>query len=107
MLDRKLILGRGASGMILLANVLGALVYLWGARHAWIIPEESANGVHSMTGEPFVWASFVLPVWGVFLIINIGWGLAIAMRRRWIQGSLWLTSAFVWVIAAIIDFAHH
>jgi hypothetical protein len=102
--DRSRIL---VSGMILAANVLGALAYLWGAQHAWVIPQEAASGVHSITGEPFVWAAFVLPVWLVFLVINLVWGMVILMRKRWVQGRFWLTSGVIWIIAAIIDFAHH
>ena len=104
--DRSLLLGR-LSGMILAANLLGVLVYLWGAQHAWAIPQEVANGVHSITGEPFVWASFVLPVWLVFLVTNLIWGVTIVSRKRWPQGRLWLTSAAMWIIAVVVDFAHH
>lgn len=105
--NRNILLAHRPSLMVLVTNVLGALLYLWGARHAWIIPEEAANGIHSVTGEPFVWAAFVLPVWLTFLVVNFAWGLTIVMRRRWLQGRLWLTSGLVWVIAIVIDFAHH
>jgi hypothetical protein len=54
------------SALILLANVLGCAIYLLGAQHSWVMPEEEANGIHSVTGEPFVWAAFVLPVWICF-----------------------------------------
>ena len=93
--------------VLLLTNVLGCVIYLLGARHAWIIPEEAANGVHSITGEPFVWAAFVLPVWIVFLVINLTWGVTILARRRWPHGRIWLMSGFIWIVAVIIDFAHH
>ena len=93
--------------VLLLANVLGCALYLLGAQHAWIIPEEAANGIHTITGEPFVWAAFVLPVWIVFLIINLVWGVIILARRRWLQGRIWVVSALIWIAAVIIDFAHH
>lgn len=92
---------------LLLANVLGCVIYLLGAKHAWILPEEAGNGIHSTTGEPFVWAAFVLPVWIVFIIINLTWGVTILVRRRWLEGRIWLVSGSMWIIAAIIDFAHH
>jgi hypothetical protein len=92
---------------ILLANVLGVAIYLLGARYAWVIPEEAANGIHTITGEPFVWASFVLPVWIVFLVINLAWGSIIVARRRWLDGRIWLMTFFVWIVAVIVDFAHH
>jgi hypothetical protein len=93
--------------VILLANVLGVGLYLLGARHAWVIPEEKANGIHVITGEPFVWASFVLPVWIVFLVLNLAWGSMILARRRWLDGRVWLIAFLVWMIAVIIDFTHH
>jgi hypothetical protein len=92
---------------ILLANVLGIALYLLGARHAWVIPEEKANGIHAITGEPFVWAVYVFPVWIVFLVLNLAWGLMIVARRRWLDGRMWLVAFWVWVVAVIVDFAHH
>lgn len=90
-----------------LTNFLGNVIYLLGAKHAWIIPEEAANGIHSMTGEPFVWAAFVVPIWVVFLIVNVAWGVTILARRRWLQGRIWLMSGFTWIVAVVIDFEHH
>ena len=95
------------SVVILLANILGSAIYLLGARHTWIIPEEQAEGINVITGEPFVWASFVLPVWFVFLVINLGWGLTIVVRRLWLDGRIWLTTLLIWIVAVIVDFAHH
>lgn len=96
-----------AGAVLLLINVFGCVVYLLGARHGWIIPEEAANGIHTVTGEPFVWAAFVLPVWIVFLVINLVWGVMILARRRWLQGRIWLMSGLIWIVAVFIDFAHH
>jgi hypothetical protein len=92
---------------ILAANVLGIAIYLLGARHAWVIPEEKANGIHATTGEPFVWALFVLPVWIVFLVINVAWGSMIVVRRRWLDGRIWLIVFFIWIVAVVVDFMHH
>ena len=92
---------------IFVANVLGIAVYLLGARHAWVIPAEKANGIHSITGEPFVWAAAVLPVWMVFLVINLAWGWMILVRRRWLDGRIWLMAFFIWIVAVVVDFTHH
>jgi hypothetical protein len=92
---------------ILLANVLGVAIYLLGARYAWVIPEEAANGIHTITGEPFVWALFVLPVWTIFLVMNLTWGSIIVAQRRWIDARVWLIASFIWIVAVIVDFAHH
>jgi hypothetical protein len=96
-----------ADAVLLLANILGCAIYLLRARYAWIIPEEAANGIHTITGEPFVWAAAVLPVWIVFLVINLIWGVKILVRRQSAQGRIWLASAFVWMVAVLFDFAHH
>jgi hypothetical protein len=95
------------SALILLANVLGCAIYLLGAQHSWVMPEEEANGIHSITGEPFVWAAFVLPLWIVFLVINLAWAATIVARKLWLDGRIWLTALFIRVLAVIIDFAHH
>ena len=92
---------------ILLVNILGIAIYLWGAKHAWVIPEEKARGIHTITGEPLVWGAFVFPVWIVFFVINLTWGSIIVARRRWLDGRIWLTAFFVWIVAVIVDFAHH
>jgi hypothetical protein len=94
-------------GVLLVANAVGALIYVLRARQAWVIPEEAANGIHTITGEPFVWAVAVLPVWIVFLVINLTWAVTILARRRWLQFRTWLMSPFIWIIAVTIDFAHH
>jgi hypothetical protein len=100
--------GVGAvDGVLLLANAIGAVIYLLRARHGWVMPEEEANGIHVITGEPMIWALYVLPVCVAFLLVNIIWGGTIALRRRWLQGRVWLTSAFIWVVAVLVDFAHH
>ena len=96
-----------ASAVLLLMNIFGCVIYLLGARHSWVIPEEAANGIHSITGEPFVWAAFVLPLWIVFLVTNLVWGVTILARRRWLQGRIWLMSGLIWIVAVIVDFAHH
>jgi hypothetical protein len=45
---------------LLAANVLGAIAYLAAASPSWAIPDERASGIHSITGEPFVWGPISL-----------------------------------------------
>jgi hypothetical protein len=59
------------------------------------------------TGEPFVWAAYVLPVWIVFLTIDVTWGSIIVTQRRWSDGRIWLLTCVVWMLAIIVDFSHH
>jgi len=75
------------------------------ASYAWAIPQE--DGLHATTGEPFVWALGVLPIFASFCSLGFIWGVAIAVRRQWQSGRLWLSAACIWVIAVAIDFAHH
>ena len=96
----------GWEPVVLLAlNVLGAIAYVMGASHGWRIPEE--HGMIPVSGEPFVWFAGILPVIAIFLPLNFAWGLGILLRRRWWSGRFWLFSAAIWLVAVVIDFAHH
>jgi hypothetical protein len=86
-------------------NVLGAITYVIAASRSWAIPQE--RGLHSTTGEPFVWALFVVPIFAVFALVNLSWGAYICFSKRWRSGYFWLMTAAGWLIAAWIDFAHH
>lgn len=103
--DRHLQSSRKPHIALLLANIIGAAVYLLAASRSWAIPEE--RGLHSQTGEPFVWASFVLPIWALYLLLNLTWGAAILVRREWRNSALWIAMALIWLAALGIDFAHH
>ena len=89
----------------LFVNVAGIIVYLLGASEAWLIPQEM--GLNSMTGEPLVWGLVVLPVYGLFLVVNLIWGGFILRKRQWRTGRLWLCVGLMWLVAIAIDFAHH
>ncbi len=91
--------------ILLVLNVLGAVLYLWRASLSWVISQE--KGLNSTTGEPFIWAVAVLPIFVLFLLLNVSWGVFVLRRRQWSSGRLWLLAALVWLIAAGIDFAHH
>jgi hypothetical protein len=91
---------------LFIANVVGALAYVYVSSHGWEIARE--HGLQATTtGEPFVWALYVLPIWALFGSLDLIWGAAIAIRRQWHSGRLWLSAAFIWLIAAAIDFTHH
>jgi hypothetical protein len=91
---------------LLLLNVIGALAYLIRFSRAWAIPQEREAGIHSITGEPFVWFLAILPIVAFFLVLNVVWG-AVIVRRKWQAVSFWLLTALVWLGAVAIDFAHH
>ena len=95
-------------GVVLLAaNLIGAVIYVVAASHGWVIPQERAAGLHPVTGEPYIWAGYVLPVCAVFFVLNLTWGALIVARRQWRSGVLWLLTLPVWMVAVAIDFAHH
>jgi hypothetical protein len=90
------------SRAFLLANVAGAILYVFAAsRGGW-----RAEGIDSTTGEPFVWFGNILPIVAIFLVINVSWTVMLA-RRHWSGGRLGLMAAAVWLAAIVIDFAHH
>jgi hypothetical protein len=96
-------------GLVLLAlNFFGAVSYVIAAsRGGWVDPRLRELGLHSVTGEPYVWATQVFPIWAAFLLLNLIWGGFVAARRRWHSGIWWLATIPVWLVAVAIDFAHH
>jgi hypothetical protein len=90
---------------LLTVNVLGAITYVIAASRSWAIPQE--RGLNSTTGEPFVWALFVVPIFAVFAVVNLSWGGYICTKRRWRSGYFWMMAAAVWLVAICVDFAHH
>jgi hypothetical protein len=96
---------RTVSLTLFIVNVIGAISYVVRASPSWAIPQE--RGLHSMTGEPFVWAGFVLPIVAAFALLNLLWGVFICFSRRWRSGYFWLMTVMVWLVAVWIDFAHH
>ena len=92
---------------LVFANVVGAILYMLAAsRGGWAIPAEREAGIHSVTGEPFIWFMSILPIVAVFFVINVVWVVILA-RRRWVGGRFWLLAAVIWTVAIVIDFAHH
>jgi hypothetical protein len=96
-------------GLVLLAlNFIGAVSYVLAAsRGGWVDPRLREWGLHSLTGEPYIWAINVLPMWAAFLVLNLIWGGFVAARRQWGSGIWWLATIPVWLAAMVIDFTHH
>jgi hypothetical protein len=93
--------------VLLTLNAFGASAYVLLASHARVIPQECDAGIHTTTGEPFVWFGSIAPVIAVFFLLNLLWGIVILRRGQWDSGRMWLAAAAIWVVAAIIDFSHH
>jgi hypothetical protein len=91
--------------VLLLANFVGAMIYLIASSYSWALPQE--HGLASTTGEPFIWALGVLPIWAFFLLLNLIWGAIIAGRKQWRSGRLWLVTGCIWIASVAVDFAHH
>jgi hypothetical protein len=87
--------------LLLIANVAGAVEYVFAASDGWRDPQIP------VTGEPFIWAISVLPICGVFLLLNVTWGIFALTRRNRMRAVWWLMTVPVWLAAIAIDFAHH
>jgi hypothetical protein len=97
---------RGILGF-LAVNVLGAIGYLIAVSPSWAIPQERESGIHSITGEPFVWAAAGWTILTLFFLLNLFWVAFILVKRRWQEGRLWMIAPLIWLVAVWIDFAHH
>ncbi len=86
------------------ANAVGIGLYLRLASRGWRIPQE--HGAVPVSGEPFVWA-LALPVLGVFLLTDLIWGGLLLRRRERKRGLWWFIVGGLWLIAIVVDFAHH
>jgi hypothetical protein len=106
-LTRKNLSAQRWSVVLLAFNFIGAVIYVVAASHGWVIPQEREAGLHSVTGEPYVWAGYVFPICAVFLMLNLTWGAFVLGRKRWQSGIFWLLTIPIWLAAVVIDFAHH
>ena len=88
-------------------NLLGSIWYLIAVSPSWAIPEERESGIHSITGEPFVWAGSGWPILALFFVLNLSWAAFIFVKRRWQEHRLCLIAPLIWLVALWIDFAHH
>ncbi len=88
----------------LLANVVGAVLYLVGTSHGWV--DQAERGMIPVTGEPFVWATAAIPILALFTVVNLIWGILLLRRGR-SGGPVWLAAAGLWLVVIVIDSAHH
>ena len=101
---REYISGHRPSLALFILNVIGSIIYVLRSMASWAIPEELAQGVHSATGEPFVWAARTWPIFVCFGLLNLIWILRL---RKWRDSYFLVAAATIWLIAMWIDFAHH
>ena len=101
---KKYISEHRLSLVLFIINVLGAIRYVFASMPSWAIPEERAQGVHSVTGEPFIWALSTWPIFICFGLLNLIWGSRI---KRWQDSYFLIAAAPIWLVAMWIDFAHH
>src|SRR5258708_12309772 len=79
---RKVVLTQRKNVILLLVNIVGVVVFLWLGSWTWMPPEERRLGIHSVTGEPLIWAFSALPVLAIFFLVNVSWGAVILPRRQ-------------------------
>jgi hypothetical protein len=91
----------------LVTNVLGTVTYVMASSLGWTIAQERELGIHSITAEPFIWGMAVLPIWALFLLLNLIWAVIIIRRKQWRDARPWAVTACVWLVGVAIDFAHH
>jgi hypothetical protein len=92
--------------MLVVANVVGIVVFLWLGSWTWWPAEERRLGIYSITAEPFIWAISALPVLAICFLLNVSWGIVILSRRQCNSGRNWLLVAMIWFTALAIDIAH-
>ena len=67
---------RERGGLALFAlNFMGAVIYMVAASRGWLNAQERAQGLDSVTAEPFIWAMYVFPIWVLFVLLNLIAGL--------------------------------
>jgi len=73
----------------------------------WAIPQERSAGIHSVTGEPIIWAIATAEVLLPFVVLNLSWGVFVILRKRSRNARMLLLTPLIWLAAILIDFAHH
>jgi hypothetical protein len=104
-MESKFHLNQRVNVALILANLLGACVYVFRASNGWAIPEEHCE--IPVTGEPFVWFAAILPVIVIFTLTNLTWAAFIFRSRDWRAASFSLPAACAWLVAIVIDHMHH
>jgi len=93
---------------MIVLNVIGAVICLaFTLLLTWNIPAERAMGIDSSadTGQGVVWALLVIPIYAVYLILNLAWGGFIVACRNERGARFCFLALMVWIVATLIDFA--
>jgi len=85
--NQQLFSERRLSLALFIVNLIGAILYLYllALSYCWKIPEESAQGIHSITASLLL-AMIALPFYTGFGLLNLIWGTYICFKRRWRNG---------------------
>ena len=89
---------------LFIANVMGSIIYVFASMASWARPEELAQGIHSITAEPIIWAIRTWPIFICFILLNMVW---ISRIKKWRDSYFLLAATVIWLIAMWIDFSHH
>jgi hypothetical protein len=101
---RKYISEHRGSLALFVINIVGATIYVFASMASWPFHEERAAGIHTVTGEPLVWATRTWPIFICFGLLNAIWIFCI---KKWRDSYFLLATAAIWLVAMWIDFAHH
>ena len=93
--------------VLIVINLVGFIGYLRAVFPSWAIPIERENGIHSITGEPLLWALASWPILALFFVLNLSWGAFILFRKRWEECLFWVSALLLWEIALWIDIDNH
>lgn len=89
----------------LVLNAVGMAAYLALASNLWVVPGE--EGMPGGPGDAFYWLFFVVPVLGLFLVVNTGALIAIVRRLSATKLRLalfvWLVVAGLWAATLTVD----
>jgi hypothetical protein len=106
----KIIAFDRANLSIVLANLLGAAIYLWFSVPLWA-PAELANEPGAGVGDPIIWGFTALPTFAFFMLLNLVWLLwavtIFFLRRKWQIKIIYLVVPVLWGVTLYVDFLHH
>ena len=96
--------------MFVLVNTIGSILYLVTASSSWVEPEV-ANIPGARGGGALVWFLFVVPIFLLFFLGNIGvfiWSCVQRYRRgAWFLSKWGLLVPLIWLLAIVLDFSRH
>ena len=78
----------------IVANLLGAALYLWLASATSLEPELRGEGV-ARSGDAMVWGSTALPLLALFIVADVAWFVRRSSRQQTRQPVLLM--ALLWI----------